>query len=143
MAVHSSYPIAPREMGILMTHRSVFPPKQMQSYFPSNYLTLPIFYRFRKAPDAGPDPEPEQSPCLRFVDMKVSTKEWNNTNMFSTELNNKSRGEFKDPCSGDSGGPLMYQEPSSGRWVILGKSTHLGFMYDYIGNGGDRGRETR
>jgi secreted trypsin-like serine protease len=58
------------------------------------------------------------------VDLVVSTQEWNNTNMFLTELNNNSKGEYKDPCSGDSGGPLMYKEPSDGRWVIIGKSTN-------------------
>ena len=26
----------------------------------------------------------------------------------------------QDPCAGDSGGPLMYQDPDSGRWVIIG-----------------------
>ena len=66
-----------------------------------------------------------QSKCLRFVDLRVSTKEWNNTKMFLTELNSNSMGEFKDPCSGDSGGPLMYQEPSSGRWIIIGQLNYL------------------
>ena len=40
--------------------------------------------------------------------------------MFGTELKFK-RGEWQDPCSGDSGGPLMYQDPDSDRWVIIGK----------------------
>merc|ERR1712215_465553 len=25
-----------------------------------------------------------------------------------------------DPCSGDSGGPLMYKDPKTGRYVIIG-----------------------
>ena len=41
--------------------------------------------------------------------------------MFGTELEFK-RGEYQDPCSGDSGGPLMHLTPDSDsrRWVIIG-----------------------
>ena len=41
--------------------------------------------------------------------------------MFGTELEFK-RGEHQDPCSGDSGGPLMHLTPDSDsrRWVIIG-----------------------
>ena len=33
-------------------------------------------------------------------------------------------GEYQDPCEGDSGGPLMYENPQSdgsAKWVIIGE----------------------
>ena len=57
--------------------------------------------------------------------------------MFGTELEFK-RGEWQDPCSGDSGGPLMYQTPGSDRWVIIGKlefkykKMKIGFLQNFL-----------
>ena len=39
-------------------------------------------------------------------------------------------GEYQDPCSGDSGGPLMYEIPQSdgsAKWVIIGEFAPLTF----------------
>ena len=56
----------------------------------------------------------------------MSHTTYKQSKMFGTELEFK-RGEWQDPCSGDSGGPLMYQTPGSDRWVIIGK---LEFKYE-------------
>ena len=56
-----------------------------------------------------------------MAQIKVSAKKYNNTNMFMTELEQTNKGVYKDPCNGDSGGPLMYQDPASSRWIILGQ----------------------
>ena len=61
----------------------------------------------------------EQSPDLRKVNMLVSDYPYQKKKMFGTVLEQEG-GVFKDPCAGDSGGPLMYQIPGSGRWVIIG-----------------------
>ena len=55
-----------------------------------------------------------------MADIKVSAKKNDNMNMFTTELE-KNKGVYKDPCNGDSGGPLMYQDPPSSRWIVLGQ----------------------
>ena len=60
-----------------------------------------------------------QSKCLRVAAIKVSARESDNSNMFTTELEEK-QGVYKDPCHGDSGAPLMYQDPPSSRWIVLG-----------------------
>ena len=44
----------------------------------------------------------EQSPVLRAVDLTVSTKKYNNRNLFGTEVSKKD-DRYQDPCSGDSG----------------------------------------
>ena len=61
----------------------------------------------------------EQSPDLRKVNLVVSNYTYPQKKMFGTVLKQEG-GVFKDPCAGDSGGPLMYQIPGSGRWVIIG-----------------------
>ena len=59
------------------------------------------------------------SPFLKRVDLRVSNTTYNASKMFGTVVEYK-RGEWQDPCAGDSGGPLMYQDPDSGRWIIIG-----------------------
>ena len=61
-----------------------------------------------------------QSPVLRKVNLKVSTKNYNHFKMFGTELSKDKTGMFQDACAGDSGGPLMYLEKSSQRWILIG-----------------------
>jgi len=62
-----------------------------------------------------------QSDLLKRVNLVVSNVTYKHTKMFGTKLEFK-RGEYQDPCSGDSGGPLMHQTPNSdsSRWVIIG-----------------------
>ena len=59
------------------------------------------------------------SPFLKRVDLRVSNTTYNHSKMFGTVVEYK-RGEWQDPCGGDSGGPLMYQDPDSGRWILIG-----------------------
>ena len=53
----------------------------------------------------------------------MSNRTYKQYKMFGTEVEFKSGGEEQEqePCSGDAGGPLMYQDPDSDRWVIIGK----------------------
>ena len=64
-----------------------------------------------------------QSPELKRVDLTVSTHKFKHYKMFGT-LTEKKDGDYQDPCSGDSGGPLMYknqQSDGSAKWVIIGE----------------------
>ena len=58
---------------------------------------------------------------LKRVNLMVSKKKYKKYKMFGTELEFK-RGEWQAPCSGDNGGPLMYQDSVSDRWVIIGSN---------------------
>ena len=73
-----------------------------------------------------------QSPLLRRVDLTVSTKKIYNgdfpglgQNMIGTDMRKNEKGEYMSPCSGDSGGPLMFKDESSGRWTLIGKNWHF------------------
>ena len=44
-----------------------------------------------------------QSPVLKAVRLTVSQKRYNHTKLIGTELSKNKEGEYKDPCSGDSG----------------------------------------
>ena len=64
-----------------------------------------------------------QSDLLKRVTLTVSKTKYNHTKMFGTLVEgpaDSGKGEWQDPCAGDAGGPLMYQEPSSNKWVIIG-----------------------
>ena len=52
---------------------------------------------------------------LKHVDLEVAKKQDNF--MLFTKVK-KVNGIYQDPCSGDSGGPLLHKE--NGRWVIIG-----------------------
>ena len=51
---------------------------------------------------ATPEVNSRQSPVLKSVWLKVSTKEYKHYKMLGTELSIKDN-EYQDPCSGDSG----------------------------------------
>ena len=61
-----------------------------------------------------------QSAMLKRVDLTVSTHKFKHYKMFGT-LTEKKDGDYQDPCSGDSGGPLMYQMKNSRQWMIIGQ----------------------
>ena len=61
-----------------------------------------------------------QSPHLRRVDLRVSMKNYKHHTLLGTELK-KINGVYQDPCAGDSGGPLMYEDTSSHRWTLIGQ----------------------
>ena len=63
----------------------------------------------------------KQSTKLKRVNLRVSMKSYKHFMMLGTETRQKN-GEYQDPCAGDSGGPLMYQDRSSGRWMLIGHS---------------------
>lgn len=67
------------------------------------------------------DKSKSQSPFLRKAKLRISNKRYNLYKMFGTKL------ETADPCSGDSGGPLMYRDKISGRYVIIGTVFGGGF----------------
>jgi len=77
---------------------------------------------------AKPDVSKNQSPVLRKVTLEVSPKVYRNSFFFGTLLKNNSDGEWMDPCSGDSGGPLMHQNKQTKRWTLIG--TVKGGGYD-------------
>ena len=61
------------------------------------------------------------SNVLKRVNLRVSQTRFKHKLMFGTVMEKKN-GTYQDPCAGDSGGPLMYHHPGSGRWVIIGNS---------------------
>jgi hypothetical protein len=90
-----------------------------------------------------PDVSNSQALKLKQVTLTVSRKRYQHRAMFGTVLRKK-QGTYQDPCSGDSGGPLMYREsygysdllPGSPdgyrwvegiRWVIIGTLFGGGF----------------
>merc|ERR1719341_2835627 len=66
------------------------------------------------------------SNVLKRVNLRVSQTRFKHKLMFGTVMEKKN-GTYQDPCAGDSGGPLMYQVPGSGRWVIIGTVYGAGF----------------
>jgi len=68
----------------------------------------------------------QQSKFLKRVNLSVSKTKYSNDKMLGTKVE-FDNGEWQDPCAGDGGGPLMYQDPDSDRWVIIGTLKGSGF----------------
>lgn len=69
----------------------------------------------------------KQSPYLKKVKLTVSKKKYYMSKMFGTLLSKKD-SIYQDPCSGDSGGPLMHFDTARNAWVLIG--TVQGNGYD-------------
>ena len=41
------------------------------------------------------------------------------------------RGEYQQPCNGDSGGPLMFERQQSKKWAIIGEFANKG-RHDHL-----------
>merc|ERR1712142_112402 len=86
--------------------------------------------RFAKAAGWGrteaPSGSQHQSPRLKAVQLKVNPKMFRHRLMFGTFLV-KEQNVYQDPCSGDSGGSLMYQKETTGRFVLIGTVFGQGF----------------
>ena len=101
-----------------MCDHSHFPPYIVNSSLMSDfgYMRQMFYVFFRYSHD-----DKRQSPMLKRVNLKVSTKSFKHTKMLGT-LVEKKNGVYQDPCAGDSGGPLMYKDKNSGRWILIGQS---------------------
>ena len=84
------------------------------------FKILGVIYRFM-IEEEGQAWTKKQSTKLKRVNLRVSMKSYKHFMMLGTETRQKN-GEYQDPCAGDSGGPLMYQDRSSGRWMLIGHS---------------------
>jgi len=113
------------------------------------YLKHPAKYSGRVSPICLPQPHAEysglsaiaagwgrtgkpsvstlQSPVLKMVQLTVSPKKYRHTKMFGTELSKKEH-QYQDPCSGDSGGPLMFHNKAQAKYILIG--TVQGHGYD-------------
>jgi len=74
-----------------------------------------------------PQVSPHQSPVLMAVNLTVDDKKYKHYNFFGTRLEKNLRGVYKDPCRGDSGGPLMYLSPDTNRYVLVGTVQGQGY----------------
>jgi len=68
----------------------------------------------------------KQSKTLKYVWLKVNPRKYNHTFMFGTFLS-KRDGVYQDPCSGDSGGPLMYLNENNSRFSLIGTVNGNGY----------------
>jgi len=80
--------------------------------------------RYKKKVEGDPSTE-RQSLTLRDVELSVSTKRYSHYKMFGTKGTND-KGEVADACSGDSGGPLIWQSKAP-RFVLIGTVQGTGF----------------
>jgi len=80
-----------------------------------------------------------QSPVLKHVELRVKNNESPNYwKMFETEVGWRN-GEYQDPCKGDSGGPLMFYNRTTSRYVLIGTVNGYGYnCKDGRVNGGGR-----
>jgi len=92
----------------------------------------------------GPSISTDQSPVLKAVELRVSRRKYQHKYLFGTEVIKKD-GKYQDPCSGDSGGPLMYFNRTTSRFVLIGtvygggydcREDRLGHWIDFNNNDG-------
>jgi len=67
----------------------------------------------------------DQSPILKHINLTVYDVT-SSDNYLYTEVP-KINGVHQDPCGGDSGGPLLRQDPSSKKWTIFGTLQGAGY----------------
>jgi len=67
-----------------------------------------------------------QSPVLKKVELRVNPKRYEHKYMFGTKLE-KIGGVYQDPCSGDSGGPLMFYNKTTSKYVLIGTVSGEGY----------------
>ena len=74
-----------------------------------------------------------QSPLLKKVDLMVSRKNFKINTILGTETK-QINGVYQDPCAGDSGGPLMYEDKSSQRWSVIGQINIIALFIELLKN---------
>jgi len=75
---------------------------------------------------APPQVNTNESPVLRAASVRVARKRYKHYNFLGTYI--QKDGKYKDPCSGDSGSPLMYLNQRTLKYVVIG--TVRGNGYD-------------
>jgi len=138
---HRSYETIPVIKVFAPPHGPLLPWDSRTHDFALLLLQRPVKYTNKVSPICLPEPNAEfggrqataagwgrtskpsvnrnQSPYLKMVQLTVSPKVYSHAKMFGTILSKKEH-EYQDPCSGDSGGPLMYMNEVSGRYVLIG-----------------------
>jgi len=75
---------------------------------------------------------------LKRVDLIVSRKRYKNEKVLGTVLHKDFEGSklvYQDPCSGDSGGPLMYYNKARGSYEIIGTLVGGGYSCGFLSPG--------
>jgi len=138
------------KIPIIKTH---YPPKASKfwEYYDDHHdfliyeLKRPAVYTNKVSPICLPQPNAEfggqkaiaagwgsteisesQSPWLKSVELTVSPRIFRQKLMFGTKVEVKN-GVYQDPCSGDSGGPLMFYNETASKYVLIGTVQGSGY----------------